>query len=183
MPPDRAIPGKPISARMLNALAGTARAANSPFPVGTGGILGTPHGPVHFDGPRSFVAVITSTPDDDAEGDSSGDSADSSDSSYSGSSCPAGYGFSERAPDNCGEWVKPANAVEGNGTDLPLYPLPGGSASMGDYVIARPGDGTWYYFDSVLGGGEPLDLDVVTGICALDVPADSYSGSGGAANG
>lgn len=187
---DRFIPGHQPSARTLNELAQQARRASVVRPADGGGAYTGPGGVVPLSGSRSFVAEITSVPDagSGSGGNASGSGFGSGSSGGSGSGdaecpneCPRGYGFRELVPDACGEWVTPANPVEGDGCDLPLYALGNISVGVGDRVWVHPGDGTWFWFDVAVGGDSGgLELDFITNLCVIpaDAVIDSGSGSG-----
>jgi hypothetical protein len=168
--------GQPASAGILNRLAELARRTVTFRSADAGG--GTASGPgglLSYSRLRPFVARITSVPGGSGSGESGSGSGLSgsggSGSGDSGSGCPTGYGFQQVKPDSCGEWVDSPEGWSGDGDDLPLYGLPGASASVGDYAVCYPGDGTYFFFANVAGNtggaGDFVELDVVTALCVL----------------
>jgi hypothetical protein len=171
-------PGHNPPARFLNrayewASRATSLVTGSPGGASTSG----PAGLASFERQRPFVARITSVPGGSGSGESgsgsglsgSGASGSGDSGSGSGEGCPTGYGFQQVKPDACGEWVDSPEGWSGDGDDLPLYGLPGASAAVGDYCIVYPGDGTWFFFAGGVsgGGGDFVELDVVTALCVL----------------
>jgi hypothetical protein len=167
--------GQPASAGILNRLAELARRTVTFRSADAGG--GTASGPgglLSYSRLRPFVARITSVPGGSGSGSGSGSGlsgSGASGSGDSGSGCPTGYGFQQVKPDSCGEWVDSPEGWSGDGDDLPLYGLPGASASVGDYAVCYPGDGTYFFFANVAGNtggaGDFVELDVVTALCVL----------------